>query len=211
METPTQLKKIKTLYSDNLNKFGVQSKAVGWKTTDCQELRFKQICKLFQGTLTPFELLDYGCGFGSIASYIHQKSEFKLSAYHGYDISKEMLDEARHNLAQENFQVKLFNDPEITTQADYGVVSGTFNVKFDATKDDWKNFISRVLNSLNSNCRKGFAFNLLSTYVDWQEPHLFYGDPCFWFDFCKTHFSKQVTLLHDYPLWEWTILVKKDF
>ena len=55
---------------------------------------------------------------------------------------------------------------------------------------------------------KALAFNLLSTYVDWQEPHLFYGDPLFWFDHCKRNYSRQVALLHDYPLYEWTIVVR---
>ena len=56
--------------------------------------------------------------------------------------------------------------------------------------------------------KKGFGFNLLSTYVDWKEDHLYYGDPLFFFDFCKRHVSRYVSLLHDYPLYEWTILVR---
>ena len=38
---------------------------------------------------------------------------------------------------------------------------------------------------------------------------LYYGDPCFFFDHCKTRYSKQVGLLHDYGLYEFTILVRK--
>lgn len=55
------------------------------------------------------------------------------------------------------------------------------------------------------NSVKGFSFNLLSTYADWKENHLFYGDPTYFFDYCKRNFSKKVFLLHDYPLYEWTI------
>jgi hypothetical protein len=29
------------------------------------------------------------------------------------------------------------------------------------------------------------------------------------FDHCKRNFSRQVALLHDYGLWEFTILVRK--
>ena len=53
--------------------------------------------------------------------------------------------------------------------------------------------------------RSGFTFNLLSTYSDYQEEHLFYGDPLEWFDWCKREITPRVMLLHDYPLYEWTI------
>ena len=38
---------------------------------------------------------------------------------------------------------------------------------------------------------------------------LHYGDPCSLFDHCKRAFSKQVALLHDYGLYEFTIRVRK--
>jgi hypothetical protein len=42
-----------------------------------------------------------------------------------------------------------------------------------------------------------------------MKPHLYYADPCDLFDLCKRRFSPQVTLLHDYGLYEFTILVRK--
>jgi hypothetical protein len=44
--------------------------------------------------------------------------------------------------------------------------------------------------------------------VDWKQDDLYYGDPLFFFDHCKRTFSRTVTLLHDYPLYEWTIHVR---
>jgi hypothetical protein len=32
---------------------------------------------------------------------------------------------------------------------------------------------------INHFSKKGFSFNMLSTYVDYKENHLFYGDPLF--------------------------------
>ena len=66
-----------------------------------------------------------------------------------------------------------------------------------------------TLDNLNAFSRKGFAFNLLTSYVDWKEGHLYYADPLFFFDYCKKKFSGRVALLHDYPLWEWTMLIRK--
>ncbi|REM56201.1 class I SAM-dependent methyltransferase, partial [Mycobacterium tuberculosis] len=38
---------------------------------------------------------------------------------------------------------------------------------------------------------------------------LYYADPCALFDLCKRRYSKSVALLHDYGLYEFTILVRK--
>jgi hypothetical protein len=60
--------------------------------------------------------------------------------------------------------------------------------------------------------RKGFAFNCLTSYSDPERMRddLYYGDPCYYFDLCKRLYSPQVSLLHDYGLWEFTIIVRKD-
>ncbi len=57
--------------------------------------------------------------------------------------------------------------------------------------------------------RLGIAFNCLTTYVNWKEDHLYYADPFEFFDFCKRNISRYLCLLHDYPLYEWTMLVYK--
>jgi hypothetical protein len=37
---------------------------------------------------------------------------------------------------------------------------------------------------------------------------LYYADPAFYVDQCLSRFSRHVTLLHDYPLYEFTVLVR---
>jgi len=43
-----------------------------------------------------------------------------------------------------------------------------------------------------------------------ERPDLYFGDPLLYFDFCKRNFSRNVALLHDYGLYDFTILVRKD-
>ena len=52
---------------------------------------------------------------------------------------------------------------------------------------------------------------MLSTYsdVERRRADLYYADPHMVFDYCKRTFSPAVALLHDYPLYEFTILVRK--
>jgi hypothetical protein len=58
---------------------------------------------------------------------------------------------------------------------------------------------------------RGFAFNCLTAYSDQDKmrPDLHYADPCELFDICKRKYSRNVALLHDYGLYEFTILVRK--
>ena len=202
------LDKISNLYSDNLTEHGDRSKAVGWPTADSQELRFEKLTQVIPKMTDSFSVNDYGCGYGAHLDYLLQK-QYSVAGYNGYDLSEEMLSKSKERLKDFDGDLTLINSSEISTSADFTFVSGTFNVRFESSYEEWKAFIEKTLHMINESSNLGFSFNLLSKYVDWEESHLFYGDPCYWFDYCKVNFSDQVSLLHDYPLYEWTILVKK--
>jgi SAM-dependent methyltransferase len=206
MDDPT-LNKIKDLYSENLAAFGAQSKSVGWKTPESQELRFEKLTSIIEDRSSSLSINDYGCGYGAQVEFL-KNSGVQIEEYNGYDLSEEMLEQARQQLKWFKGRLNLYKSDTISTKADYTFVSGTFNVRFNSDDILWEKFIESKLNEINLHSKKGFAFNLLSTYVDWKEPELYYGDPTYWFNFCKNNYSKYVSLLHDYPLYEWTILVK---
>jgi hypothetical protein len=96
--------------------------------------------------------------------------------------------------------------------ADYAVESGIFNIRLEYSYDEWTGYVITTLQKMNSLSRKGFAFNMLTSYSDapYMKPHLYYADPCYYFDYCKRHFSRNVALLHDYNLFDFTILVRKQ-
>jgi hypothetical protein len=97
---------------------------------------------------------------------------------------------------------------------DYLLAGAIFNIKLEETYESWQEFVIRTLSRMNAKCSKGFSFNMLTKYSDAermaQRPDLFFGDPLFYFDFCKRTFSRNVALLHDYGLYDFTILVRKD-
>jgi hypothetical protein len=96
--------------------------------------------------------------------------------------------------------------------ADYSVASGIFNVKLSRPASAWQAHMLETLEALDATSRAGFAFNCLTKYSDAprMKDHLFYADPCELFDHCKRRFSRNVALLHDYGLFEFTILVRKE-
>ena len=169
------------------------SKSVGWSTVDSQYLRFKKLNTVISDTNTNITVNDYGCGYAEHLSSLKKINGINVTYYNGYDISNEMLSSAVANLSTLKFKnYNLFNSSKIETIADFTFVSGTFNNKFDTSEEDWSNYVVDALVNINEHSRKGFSFNMLSCWVDWREPHLFYGDPLFFFKLCKEKFSIKV-------------------
>ena len=92
----------------------------------------------------------------------------------------------------------------------YTVASGIFNVKQDAPDDDWRQYLLETVADLGRLSTRGFAFNALTTYSDPERRRadLYYADPLELFDYCKRHVSKLVSLIHDTPLYEFTLIVR---
>jgi hypothetical protein len=95
--------------------------------------------------------------------------------------------------------------------ADYGVASGIFNVRLGRSDAEWRAYVEATLDALDRTSRLGFAFNCLTSYSDAEKmrDYLYYADPCALFDLCKRRYSRNVALLHDYGLYEFTVLVRK--
>ncbi len=202
------IKGVKEYYTSKINQHGDTHLGVDWNSTESQYLRFEQLCKLVQ-TTEPFSILDYGCGYGELVQYLSGKSEFSQFKYTGFDISDKMIFKAQSRYKDQNinFSIKM---PDI--KYDYLVASGIFNVKLDlANNHGWEIYVKKNLFEFNKLSTRGFSFNMLTAYSDQEKMknHLFYADPSYFFDFCKKNFSRNVALLHDYDLYEFTIIVRK--
>ena len=200
------LDKIKDLYDKNLDQHGIDSKSVGWTTPDSQVLRFEKLSSMVKDRTEPFTLNELGCGYGELYKYLLANG-YNLKEYIGYDISDKMLEAAKTYIPYDN--VKLLNAPKVTEMADYTTTSGIFNVKFEHEMEQWEDYIKACLKNMFEHSNKAMSFNLLTTYVDFEAENLYYADPTYFFNFCKRELSRYVTLIHDYKLYEWTIVVSK--
>lgn len=200
------LDSVAKLYSRSLAEHGVTPRGVGWGDEDTHRLRFEKLSAVIADLRTPVTINDLGCGYGALYEYLSDRS-VTVSHYRGYEISDEMIAEARRRLPRDG--VELVLGSTLSAAADYSFASGIFNVRLERDEESWQGYVLETLDRMHEHSEKGFAFNLLSSYVDYREDHLYYGDPCFFFDHCKRRYSRYVTLLHDYPLWEWTMLVRR--
>lgn len=204
------LEGIRDLYAGNLAAHGRDSKSVGWKDEASQLVRFDRLARVVdrRGSDAGCTVNDWGCGYGAMFPFLEGRFGDALAGYTGYDISQDMLDAAARSIASPRARFVLGR--EVTEEADYTFVSGTFNVKLDTGDADWDLYVRDTLSAIYARSRRGLAFNLLTSYVDWKQDTLFYADPSEYFDFCKRQLSRYVTLVHDYPLYEWTILVHRE-
>lgn len=203
-EVSDALAALDRLYSEGVLAHGASPRSVGWKDAASQRLRFDKLVQLLPASVEPISVNDLGCGYGSLFGYLDALSGVDLARYHGYDISEPMLDRARR---ETDDRACFIQATEMTHVADFAFASGTFNVKDQSTDAAWEAYVYDCVRGLARSSRRGFAFNLLTTFVDYREDHLFYGDPAAFFAFCKREISPYVALLHDYPLYEWTMLV----
>lgn len=192
-------------YQESFASHGATPAGVGWKDARSQRLRFEKLAYLLTPRPErPVTVNDFGCGYAALFDYLDSLYGVQLARYFGYDVDQAMLDAAH---TRTDSRATLIRAREITQEADYSFVSGTFNVKGGASNEAWSRYVERSVAQLAMRSRIGFAFNLMSTYVDFTKPDLFYADPAHFFGFCKSRISRYVTLLHDYPLYECTLVV----
>ena len=194
-------------YTEKVKEHGPTPQGVDWNSTDSQVLRFQQLAKIIEPGESPYSLLDYGCGYGEFIETA--RSIAAPVCYTGFDISEEMLKAAKERFGASD-QVRWISELSEEEKYDYVVASGIFNVRMSHDDDSWKDYITTVLNDFHKIAVKGFSFNVLTKYSDaeYMREYLFYADPCWLLDYCKTNFSLQVAVLHDYPLYEFTVLVR---
>jgi SAM-dependent methyltransferase len=203
----SSLDAVKDYYEARLRDHGASPLGVDWNGEISQRVRFNELSKVIIAQCADaFSVDDYGCGYGAYLEYLLERG-FQHLDYLGLDISEGMVNEARRLHAQGAFEVGSTS----LRLADYAVASGVFNVALDQERAAWEQYIIATLDGMHAATKLGFAFNCLTSYSDAEycRPHLYYGDPCFFFDHCKRRYSRHVALLHDYGLYEFTIIVRK--
>jgi SAM-dependent methyltransferase len=207
-ENTAILTEVADYYSSKLAEHGETPRGVDWNGEESQMLRFAQLAKIIQSP-DAFSLNDLGCGYGALFDYLCTVSQDFM--YNGCDVSSDMINAAKIRYARySNANFVVASDPP--DRADYGIASGIFNVKLERSDVEWQKYLETTLDVLNEKSQQGFAFNCLTSYsdADKMRDYLYYADPCWLFDLCKRRYSRHVALLHDYGLYEFTILVKKQ-
>ncbi|HEX6390560.1 MAG TPA: methyltransferase domain-containing protein [Solirubrobacteraceae bacterium] len=186
-------------YGRALAAHGPTARGVDWASPAEQALRFDVLLDVVEWTPRP-TLLDYGCGYGALVSYLDARG--MACDYAGFDIAPEMLEAARRVHPDRRFVAQ----PE---PADYVIASGIFNVKLDAAVADWEAHVDATIARLGALARRGLAFNMLppASPPERARADLHYAEPTAIAARCRE--LGAVTLRRDYGLWEFSVLVRR--
>ncbi len=198
----------KNYFEERLNTHGATARGVDWNSETAQEARFSQLVKVVDAR-RPFSLLDYGSGYGALGGYL-VRAGFPVERYVGYDVLESMATKGREVFKDQKRFVFTSQFSELTP-LDYAIASGIFNLKLETSHEQWTAYVIAELHKMDRLSRLGFSANFLTKYSDaeYMRPHLYYADPCYLFDYCKRNFSRNVALLHDYEVYDFTIIVRK--
>jgi SAM-dependent methyltransferase len=193
-------------YGAKLAEHGATARGVDWRDEASQTLRFQQLLRVVDHA-GPFSINDYGCGYGALVAHLDERGE--AFSYTGFDVSAPMLEQARRAYAGRVDCVFVGQETELRP-AEYTVASGILNVKLGFSAETWERYVLGTLGRLAALSTRGFAFNALTSYSDpgLMRDDLYYADPRVVFDHCKRTFSRNVALLHDYGLYEFTTIVR---
>lgn len=200
------IESIEKYYTEKVAQYGLTSKGVDWSTKDGQLKRFEILIDHFAISAS-CSILDFGCGTGDLFSYLNDKG-LRVD-YTGYDVSSNMIKICQDRFVNELNSTFTTNLKDLEVY-DYVIASGVFNVKLEKNSREWNKYTIELIELFREFCNKGFSFNCLTSYsdVEKQENRLYYGNPLKYFDFCKKNISQNVSLIHDYGMYEWTMIVK---
>jgi len=195
---------ITSRYQKRLSEYGPGIQALASGSIERRDTRFGVLSSV--GDLNGCRILDLGCGLGDFYSWL-QEQGIQVS-YTGYDITPELVDLAAERFPEAEFEVRDIQTQGIPERFDYIVSSQTFNNRL--SYDDNFDVMKDVLRICYEACDRAVAIDMMTTYVDFREEHLYYYRPETVFSYAKA-LTKRVSLRHDYPAFEFAILLYKDF
>jgi SAM-dependent methyltransferase len=187
-------------YTRRFEEFGVDLRALN--PGSVQHYRLQQEVHAAAGPMNGKTVLDVGCGLAHYYEYLLDRG-FDVD-YIGYDIVPGFIQSNRKTFREARFEVRDVSREGITHEADYIVMCQVFNNRYkDGSNAD---VAKAALSTAFASARICVSVDMLSKYVNYEEPHLYYFSPEEMFAHAKT-LSPFVQLRHDYLPFHFTILL----
>jgi SAM-dependent methyltransferase len=192
-------------YTKRFAEHGASARGVDWHNAESLLLHYDKMLAV----IPPDEagqrisLLDIGCGYGGL---LDRAKERGLDIdYAGIDLVDEMTAHGRrkHPDAQ-------FVSGDVFTFApgrdfDYVVANGVLTEKLDVSIGEFGRFARRMIRRMFELASRGIAFNMMTTYVNFTAPNLYYQNPGEIISFCAAELSTKWILDHGYDYYDFTM------
>lgn len=197
-------------YSDCFSRHGATAQGVDWPKEADALTRHRVMLNIIREHDFPgCSLLDLGCGYGALKDTI---DTLGLSLeYTGIDLSEPLLESARQRHPSLAFhQRDILQHPLDAQSVDYVLMNGVLTEKRDLSFEAMERFMQALLKAAYAACRKGIAFNVFRTQVDFEDPKLFYMPYDRLAAFLGAELSRNLVFRGDYGLWEYTVYVYRE-
>ncbi len=182
--------RLKRSYTNRFKKFGATPKGVFWKNKLTQDLRLELIISIIDSYGIKYNpiICDIGCGYGRLYQKLQSQLLWEKFYYFGLDINDEFITYCKSNFSAQNafFLNKSFSKIE----ADFTVMSGTFNL---CTFDNimvWEKYLCTNLKLNWGNTKKSMIFNLLHKNKKQILNGLYYSEKNWIKEFCEINFGQ---------------------
>ncbi|MBY0369528.1 class I SAM-dependent methyltransferase [bacterium] len=191
-------------YSTTFRTHGATPQGVDWGREEDVLLRYAKMLEVIPAAEKSqrVSLLDVGCGYGGLLEYA-QKNGYQID-YTGIDASAELIEEAARRAPTACW---IHSDVlSLSNQVyDYVVCNGILTQKLQTSHLEMDRYAEKLIQKLFALSERGAAFNVMSTFVNYQRDNLYHRSPTEMLCFCLSQITRKVRLDHAYPLYEYTV------
>jgi len=195
----------------DLDRHGDNYLGVGWTKSQAHaDRRYRIMLELvrrpFDGRAT---LLDVGCGASHLLAYMQANGVNDIE-YSGLDLSAKFLALSKGKFPTVSYyHADLLDSRTQLPMFDYAVLNGLFNYKGASSHDDMWTYMRAFLRRVAPLVRLGFAFNVMTKYLDWERDDLFHLPLDTIAAFLNDEVGRSFIIRHDYGLFEYTVYAYK--
>ena len=196
----------------DLERYGDSYLGVGWtKSKEHAELRYRVMLDVIRGPRDEeVTLLDFGCGASHLLEHMLEHGTARVS-YSGLDLSPKFLALSRSKHPSVTYyELDVLEQPDRLPDFDYIILNGIFGYRGELSHEEMLAYCQELLRVVFQKARRGIAFNLMSTQVDWERDDLFHLAFDDLASFLTSHLSRHFVVRHDYGLYEYTTYVYRE-
>ena len=195
---PDDVSQVVRRYQQRIAEHGATFASLNSGDEQKQELRHRVLASALRGDCP--SILEVGCGLAGF--YNHLLRNHRNCSYRGYDIVPEYIAECRRNYPGADFDLRNVFVEGIEGIYDTIVMSQVLNNRY--SKSDNTQVMHRALTLAFQHTRVSVAVDMLSTYVEFRNPDLFYYSPEEVFRMAK-EIAPRVVIRHDYRAFEFCV------
>jgi len=193
-------------YEQCFKQHGCTPKGMDWPNETDLTTRFEVMLELIDESIEKPAVLDLGCGYGALLDQLNENHGLGWLDYSGIDISPMLVEAARDRWPGYDFQCRdILRDRALPESVDYVIMNGVLTEKQSLPADEMTAYAKQLIRAAFEIARRGIAFNVMSTDVDWTRDDLFHWSVEDAESFLRREVTENVRIRDDYGLFEYTV------